>query len=69
MGIDVVASDRVMDIDIQKDPAQELIIMKSAPLMAITTANAVLSAVVCSVIRIKAKKYDQIRFGPYIARI
>lgn len=46
MGIDVVASDRVMDIDIQKDPAQELIIMKSAPLMAITTANAVLSAVV-----------------------
>jgi hypothetical protein len=42
--LQVVAGERVVDYDIQKDPAQELIIMKSAPLMQLTNPNAVLSA-------------------------
>lgn len=40
----MVANTRVIDYEIKKDPAQELLYMKSAPLMCLSNPNAVLTA-------------------------
>lgn len=41
--LSVVAGSRVVDYKLEEDPAQELIIMKSAPLMCLSNPNAVLT--------------------------